>query len=84
MPVKMLKMPIVRKSTDIRAVPTGKVLLVERSWRTLTPAMRPAVARIPPPIPKKKRGLLSEIMATIRVRTPKPCATGFKVEPSLV
>ena len=84
MPVKMLKIPIVRKSTDIRAVPTGKVLLVERSWRTLTPAIRPIIDIMPPPIPKKKRGFLSEIMAIIRVRTPKPCATGFKVELSLV
>ena len=39
---------------------------------------------MPPLSPKKKRGLLSEIMAIIRVKTSIPCATGFRVEPSLV
>jgi len=51
---------------------------------TLNPKMRPINSKTPPATPKTNRGLLSEIMTTIRLSTSTPCLMGWRVEPSLV
>ena len=71
-------------SIDIKAVPVCKSWKVNSFCSTTTPAKIPSAINMPPPIPKNKSGLLSEIITIIRLRTPKPCLTGLRVEPSLV
>ena len=83
-PVDTLSIPIVMRRINTSTVPIGNTPEEEYVLTTMVPVMIPSTIKILPSRPKNSMGFLSEISTIIRLRLPKPCLSGFSVEPSFV